>query len=172
MRSLTRKHYKTPLVLTLQNYAFRLGRMHATQNMATFEIGINSIRCFPFNVKALNGLDCTWGRWHWWSDAPSNWAYRIRAILSCPPDWCKRVGTNALFLSLHFHQNPMGISIKIEIEVSWCELASHAIVAVAAARSILLQMRGSEAILTLSCEILGPSRGSQWAIFGLPGVKS
>ena len=50
------------------------------------------------------------------------------------------------------------ISIKIEIEVSWCELVSHAIVAVAAARSILLQMRGSESNLTLSYEILGPFR--------------
>ena len=129
-------------------------------------------RFFPSEFKAVNAPQCTWGRWYGWSDGPSNWAYRIRTNWPCPPDWCKRVGTNALFWSTHFHQNPIGISIKIEIEVSWCEWVPHAIVAVAAARSILLPMRGSESNLTLSCEILGPSRGRQWAIFGLPGVKS
>ena len=85
-------------------------------------------------------------------------------------DHARQTGANES--GTHFHQNPIGISIKIEIEVSWCEWVPHAIVAVAAARSILLPMRGSESNLTLSCEILGPSRGNQWAIFGLPGVKS
>ena len=130
------------------------------------------IGVFPSKFKALNGPDCTWGRWHGWSDGPSNWAYRIRILWPCPPDWCKRVDTSALIRAVHFHQNPIVISIKIEIEVSWCEWVPHAIVAVAAARSILLPMRGSESNLTLSCEILGPSRGRQWAIFGLPGYKS
>ena len=126
-------------------------------------------RFFPSDLKAVNAPQCTWGRWYGWSDGPSNWAYRIRTIWPCPPDWCKRVGTNTLFWSMQFHQNPTWISIKIEIEVSWCEWVPHAIVAVAAARSILLPMRGSESNLTLSCEILGPPRGRQWAIFGLPG---
>ena len=64
-------------------------------------------------------------------------------------DHARQTGANEsvpthFLLSIHFHQNPIGISIKIEIEVSWCEWVSHAVVAVAAARSILLQMRGPE----------------------------